>query len=648
MFNPKDVKTQQPQPTPEPSPQTPPKSFAQKMQAEQQQVAGEKQTLEAQAAYQEGVASIRDLIAPASLRVTPYHLELNGKFARTIFVFTYPRFLSVGWFSPVINFPAPLDISMFFYQLKTEEVLKKLRNKVGQLQADLSIDIEKGAPRDPIKETAIRDAEQLRDDLTQGLEHFFQFALYVTVYADDKEQLDDRTEKIETLFGSKLVFTKRALFQSEQGFNSTLPLFNDELMVGFNMNTSPCASTFPFTSSELSSDEGILYGINRHNNSLVLFDRFSLQNPNFVVFATSGAGKSYTIKLEVLRSLMTGTQVIIIDPEMEYQHLSNAVAGTYINVSLSSDSKINPFDLPRPMAGAENTGDILRSAVIILKGLLRIMIGQENNQGKKMFTPEEDSLLDRALLETYAKKDITPNSDLTRVEPPVMSDLVEILSGLEGAENLVKRLEKFSTGTFAGLLNNPTNIETNNQLVIFSVRDLEDELRPIAIYTIVNYIWNIVRSELKKRILAIDEAWWLMMHEDSAKFIFALVKRSRKYYLGVTTITQDVNDFLGSQYGQAIVNNSALALLMKQSTAGIDSLAETFKLTQGERYLLLESGVGEGLFFAGQKHVAIKVVASYTEDQLITSDPRQLLEIEQAKKEFDEQMSSQGGGSPPS
>jgi len=632
MFNPKDVTTQQ-TPVPDPNQQAP--------IPETEEVAEETKTIESEAAYQEGVASIKDLIAPASLKVTPYNIELNGRFARTIFVFTYPRFLSVGWFSPIINFPAPLDISMYFYQLKTGDVLKKLRDKVGQIQADLSIDIEKGAPRDPVKETAIRDAEKLRDDLTQGIEHFFQFSLYVTIYADTKEELEDRTEKIENLFGSKLVFTKRALFQSEQGFNSTLPLFNDELMVGFNMNTSPCASTFPFTSSELSSDEGILYGINRHNNSLILFDRFSLQNPNFVVFATSGAGKSYTIKLEVLRSLMMGTQVIIIDPEMEYKHLSNAVGGTYINVSLAADSKINPFDLPRPMAGGENTGDILRSAVIILKGLLRIMIGIEDEHGHKKFTPEEDSLLDRALLETYAKKDITPESDLTKAEPPIMSDLIDILGGMQGADSLVMRLEKFTTGTFSGLLNNPTNIETDNQLVVFSVRDLEDELRPMAIYTIVNYIWNVVRSELKKRILAIDEAWWLMMHEDSAKFIYALVKRSRKYYLGVTTITQDVNDFLGSQYGQAIVNNSALSLLMKQSTSGIDAVTKTFKLTEGERYLLLESGVGEGLFFAGSKHVAIKVVASYTEDQLITSDPRQLLEIEQAKKEFDEQAELQ-------
>jgi type IV secretory pathway VirB4 component len=406
----------------------------------------------------------------------------------------------------------------------------------------------------------------------------------------------------------------------------------DQLAVGFNMQTSPCASSFPFMSSELTSDSGILYGVNRHNNSLILFDRFSLQNANSVVFATSGAGKSYAIKLEVLRSLMMGTDVMVIDPEREYQYLSEAVGGTYVNISLNSDSKINPFDLPRPMNEETSTADIIRSAVITLKGLLRIMLGGINQA--------EDSILDRAILETYAKRDITPDTDLTKegIQFPIMSDLQDVLLNMAGGEELARKLDKYTNGTFASLLNNLTNVDVDNQLVVFSVRDLEDELRPMAIYTIINYIWNKVRSVMKKRILVIDEAWWLMMHEDSAKFIFALVKRCRKYYLGITTITQDVNDFLTSQYGQSILTNSSLQLLLKQSAAAIDLVAKTFRLTQGEKYLLLESGVGEGIFFAGAKHAAIKVVASYTEDQIITSDPRQILEIEQAKKEFEEQV----------
>ncbi|RJR30728.1 DUF87 domain-containing protein [Candidatus Parcubacteria bacterium] len=595
----------------------------------EKKTAEEKIVLEEERIFREGVISIRDLIAPAAMEIKPTYVQLGTKFIRTLFAFGYPRYISVGWFAPIINLSIPLDVAMFFYPVKSDIILKQLKNKVGNLEAQIISDREKGAARDPIRETALRDIEKLRDDLTQGTEHFFQFGLYVTIYADSKEKLEILTGDIESLFGSKLVYSRKVLYQAEQGFNSTLPLCNDELMISFNMNSSPIASSFPFISSELSSDNGILYGINRHNNSLILFDRFSLQNANTCVFATSGAGKSYAIKLEVLRSLMMNTDVIVIDPEREYKHLSDAVGGTYINISLSSKSKINPFDLPRPV-GEINTGDIIRSAVITLKGLMRLMLGD--------LTPQEDSIIDRALLETYAKKDITPDSDLSKIEPPIMQDFQEILEGMEGGSDLAQRLKKYTEGTFAGLFNSPTNVDMKNQLVVFSVRDLEDELRPFGIYTVITYIWNVVRSELKKRIMVIDEAWWLMQREDSAKFIYALIKRCRKYYLGVTTITQDVNDFLLSPYGQAIVNNSALQMLLRQSPASIDLVQKTFHLTEGEKYLLLESGVGEGIFFAGDKHAAIKVVASYTEDQLITSDPRQLLEIEAAKKDFEESL----------
>jgi len=536
----------------------------------------------------------------------------------------------VGWSSPIINMSKAMDVSMFFYPVKSSIILKQLKKKVGALQAQLSSDSEKGAPRDPIRETALRDIEGLRDSLTQGTEHFFQFSFYVTIYAKDKEELDNTSEDIENLFGSKLINSRKVLYQAEQGFNSTLPLGDDELMISFNMNSSPIAASFPFISAELTSDDGILYGINRHNNSLILFDRFSLQNANMSVFATSGAGKSYAVKLEILRSMMMGTDVIVIDPEMEYKHLSEAVGGTYINISLSSESKINPFDLPRPVGGTVTTEDIIRGAVITAKGLIRIMLGG--------LTTVQDSMMDRALIEAYAKKDIVPEADLSKVDPPIMQDLQEVLEGMEGSEELVLKLKKFTEGTFKGLFNSPTNVDVENQLVIFSVRDLEDELRPMAIYTIVNYIWNVVRSKMKKRILVIDEAWWLMQHEDSARFIFALVKRCRKYYLGVTTITQDVNDFLRSQYGQAIVTNSALQLLLRQSQASIDMIQKIFLLTDSEKYLLLEGGVGEGIFFAGNKHAAVKVIASYTEDQIVTTNPEQLLEIEKSKKEFEDEM----------
>ncbi len=587
-------------------------------------------SLEEERIYREGVVSIRDLIAPAAFDVQSHFIQIGNIFCRTIFISSYPRYISIGWASPVINLSVTMDIAMFFYPVKSEIILKQLRNKVGALEAQITADTEKGAPRDPIRETALRDVEKLRDDLTQGTEHFFQFAFYVTVYSESKEKLDKVSADIESIFGGKLIGSRKVLFQAEQGFNSTLPLGIDELMISFNMNSSPIAASFPFISAELTSDSGILYGINRHNNSLILFDRFSLQNANMSVFATSGAGKSYAVKLEVLRTMMMGTDVIVIDPEMEYKHLSDAVGGTYINISLSSESKINPFDLPRPVGKSISVDDVIRGAVITMKGLLRIIFGG--------LSTSQDSLVDRALIETYAKKDITADSDLSTVKPPLMQDLQEILEGMEGSEELVLKLKKFTEGTFSGLFNSPTNVDIRNQLVVFSVRDLEDELRPIAIYSIINYIWNVVRSETKKRVMIIDEAWWLMQHEDSARFIYALVKRCRKYYLGVTTITQDVNDFLKSQYGQAIVTNSALQLLMKQSPSAIDLVQKVFLLTDSEKYLLLESGIGEGIFFAGFKHAAIKVVASYTEDQLVTTNPEQLLEIERAKKEFDEKF----------
>ena len=589
--------------------------------------------LEEERIYRKGVTSIKDLIAPSSMKVEPSFVRLGDVWVRTLFIITYPRYVTVGWASPIINLNAQMDISMFFYPIKADVILKQLKKKVGILESQITTDSESGKPRDPISETALRDIEQLRDDLTQGIEHFFQFAFYCTFYSTSLEELERLSSTVESTFGSMLIYTKRAYFQAEQGFNSTLPVGNDELMITFNMSTSPLASSFPFTSAVLTSDNGILYGINRHNNSLIIFDRFSLQNANAVVFATSGAGKSYAVKLEILRSMMLGTDVIVIDPEMEYKHLSDAVGGTFINISLASQAKINPFDLPRPTGESVSAEDIIRSAVITTKGLLRLMLGK--------LTVAEDSILDRALLETYAKKDIVPGVDLTTVEPPIMQDFQDILEGMEGTGDLVLRLKKFTEGTFAGLINSPTTVRMNNQLVVFSVRDLEDELRPIAIYTIVNYIWNVVRSERKKRVLCIDEAWWLMQNEDSAKFVFALVKRCRKYFLGITTITQDVNDFLTSPYGQAIVTNSSMQLLLKQSPASIDLIARVFLLTQSEKYLLLESGRGEGIFFAGQKHAAIQIVASYTEDQIVTTDPNQLLKIEQAKKEFQQ---SQGKG----
>ncbi len=589
------------------------------------QISADTKLAEVEKEFSEGLTTLKDLLAPSSLSFTNSHFEINGKFARTFFALSYPRFLSSNWLSFIINSESALDVSMFIYPVDSGVVLKKLKSKVGEIGSQIMVEQEKGLVRNPMLETAYHDVEELRDSLQQGTERYFRFALYFTLYSDTLEELDKNSNILESALGAKLVVTKRALLATEPGFNSTLPLALDELGIANNLNTSPLSSTFPFVSSDLTGNDGILYGINRHNNSLILFDRFQMENANFVVFAKSGAGKSYAVKLEILRSLMVGIEVIVVDPENEYQHLAEAVGGTYLNISLNSDFRINPFDLPVSVEG-EDPADILRSAVINLLGLMGLILGN--------IDPTEEALLDKAIWQTYAKKDITETTDFRTAEMPIMSDLIEVLTGIVGAESLAQRLEKFTSGTFAGLLNQPTNVQLNNQLLVFSIRDLEDQLRPIAMYIILGHIWNLVRSEMKKRILVLDEAWIMMQHEDSARFVFGIAKRARKYYLGLTTITQDVADFMASPYGKPIVTNSSIQLLLKQSPAAVGIVAETFFLTEGEKYLLLESDVGEGIFFAGLKHAAIKIYASYVEDQIITTDPKQLLEIEQSKNEL--------------
>ncbi|MEK7578809.1 MAG: ATP-binding protein [Patescibacteria group bacterium] len=571
-------------------------------------------------------AALRDILAPAALEIAPGFLRLNKTLARAFFVFNYPRFLNTNWFSEVINLDKTLDISFFIHPIDTGTALKNLRKKVAQVESELSMREEKGMVRDPMLETAYHDLEDLRDKLQQAREKFFKFGLYITVYGNSVEELDKIETALRSILDAKMIYSKSAIYQQSTGFKSTLPLANDELEINAAMNSSPIAATFPFVSSDLTSDSGILYGINRHNNSLVLFDRFSLENANTVIFGKSGGGKSYAAKLEILRSLMFGTEVVVIDPENEFRYLAETVGGAFFRISLTSEHHLNPFDLPAPRED-ENPADILRSNIINLVGLLRIMFGG--------LTPEEDAIIDSAITQTYASRDITPTSDFSKATAPTMADLKTVLDSMAGAESLSRRLEKYVSGSYAGFLNNPTNLKIKNKLVVFSIRDMEEELRPIAMYIILHFIWNLVRSELKKRILMVDEAWWLMKYDDGASFMFGIAKRARKYFLGVTTITQDVSDFLSSSYGKPILTNSSLQFLLKQSPANIDILQKTFNLTDEEKFLLLESGVGEGLFFAGSKHVAIKVIASYTEDQIITSDPAQLLQIEQAKKELE-------------
>jgi len=592
-----------------------------------EQAAEKKQLLESEKLYQKGLASVKDIIAPAVFEITPSYIRINKKMASTLFVYAYPRYLQTSWFSPIINLDSTFDVAMFIHPQNTADVLKQLRKVVTRIQSQISMNEDKNLVRDPVLETAYQDVENLRDDLQQGIEHFFQFGLYITLYGDNEEDIRRSETQIESILEAKIVYLKPAMMQMEKGFNSTLPLGNDKLMVGNNMNTSPLSTTFPFVSSDLTSNQGILYGINRHNNSLILFDRFTMENANMVIFAKSGAGKSYAVKLEILRSLMVGVDVIAIDPENEYKHLCEMTGGTFMKISLSSKNHINPFDLPTALDD-EASADVLRSAIVNVSGLLKVMLGH--------ISAEEDAILDKAITETYAIKDITAESDFTNMEPPTMTDLQMVLENMAGAESLGSRVKKYTEGTFAGFLNHKTNIEADNKFIVFNIRDMEDELRPVAMYLVLHFIWNMIRSKKKKRILVVDEAWWMMQHEDAASFLFGIAKRCRKYYMGLTTITQDVTDFMGSKYGKPIVTNSSIQLLLKQSPAGIKVIVDTFYLTDEEKFLLLESNVGEGIFFAGPKRAAIKVVASYSEDQIITSDPAQLMEIEKAKKELSE------------
>lgn len=578
------------------------------------------EVLQAEKVFQEGLASVRDLIAPSSMDINYDGIKLSGMYAKSMFVFTYPRYLDTNWMSPLVNFDATVDISQFIYPIDSAAIMKVLRRKVAQMQSAIRMDMEKGNVRDPAIETALQDAEQLRTELQRGQEKFFQFALYITVYAKTERGLKKTFKQIESLLGGKLVLTRSTELQAEQSFNSTLPLGLDELEVLRNMNTSPLSATFPFTSSSLTSNEGILYGLNRHNDSLIIFDRFSLENANSVVFAKSGAGKSYAVKLEILRSMMLGTDVIIIDPENEYEVLTRALGGTYLRVSLASDRRINPFDLPKSLKDEVlQPGDLLRNNIIVLQGLLKIMLGE--------MTALEESILDKALNDVYAIKGITMDLvDPSDKIPPTMEDLESILNSMEGGQSLATRLQKYTTGTYGGIFNKPTNVDLSGGLMVFCIRDLEDALRPIAMYIILNYIWTRIRAELKKRLMIIDEAWSLMQHEDSAKFLYGLVKRARKYYLGVTTITQDVEDFVNNSYGKPIITNSSMQLLLKQAPSAIEPLAKIFNLTEGEKYMLLNSGVGQGLFFAGLKHVAIQIIASYSEDKLVTTNPEEILQ----------------------
>ena len=575
---------------------------------------------EVQRAFEQGITTLRDLISPSSIEIHSSYFRLGTKYGRTIYVYGYPRTLYTGWISGLINIDEVLDVSMYVYPVETTVVMKNLRKKVTQLEASYSVNAEKGKIRDPELEAAIQDAEELRDKLQVGAEKFFRFGLYITLWADSLEELSFIQHKIETLLGQQMVFSKVATSQQEQGMNSTMPQCTDQLQIRRNMNTGAISTSFPFTSADLTQENGILYGINMHNNGLVIFDRFSLENANLVVFAKSGAGKSFAVKLEAVRSMMIGTEIIIIDPENEYQKLCDAVGGSYIRLSLNSDVRINPFDLPK-IVDNEDANDALRANLVTLHGLFRLMLGG-SIAGQVGLTANEEADLDQALIDTYARAGITSDPLTHQSTPPTIINLYDTLLHMGGTgPQLAGRLRKYTTGTFAGIFSQQSNVNINNTMVVFNIRDLEDELRPVAMYIVLSHVWNVVRAEQKRRLLIVDEAWQLMKYDDSANFLFSLAKRARKYYLGLTTITQDVEDFMSSKMGRAIVANSSMQLLLKQSASAVDVLSDVFKLTNEEKKRLANFPVGQGLFFAGSNHVHIQVIASETEESLITTRP---------------------------
>jgi len=601
--------------------QTDPVTLAQQQRQREQQ--------EVDTAFRQGISEMRDFIAPSSLEIESSFFRLGTMYGRSFYIYGYPRQIFTGWLSSIVNMDEEIDLSMFIYPVASQVVLENLKKKVSQLEAGLQIDAEKGRVRDPGKQSAIVDAEELRDSLQIGEERFFRLGLYLTTYAHSLEELDFVQHKIETVLGQQLVYSKPATVQMEQGLNSTMPQFTDQLEVRRNMNTGALATSFPFTSADLTQENGILYGINMHNNGLVLFDRFTLENANMVVFAKSGAGKSFAVKLEAVRSMMMGTEIVIIDPENEYERLCDAVGGSYIRMSLNSTTRVNPFDLPQ-VIDKEDADNALRANLITLHGLMRLMMGGA-------LSPTEEADLDQALIDTYAKAGITGDPLTHQTPPPTINDLYETLLHMQGTgPSMAQRLRKYTSGTFAGIFSQQSNVDINNNMVVFNIRDLEDELRPVAMYIILNHIWNKTKSDKRRRNLIIDEAWQLLKYQDSANFMFSLAKRARKYYLGLTTISQDVEDMMSSQTGRAIVSNSSMQLLLKQSTSAVDVLSAVFKLTGEEKKRLSQFPVGQGLLFAGQNHVHIQIIASPTETSLISTNPEEMKKVQEVASKAQE------------
>lgn len=556
----------------------------------------------------QGAVSIKDMIAPSFIETDFNHLKIDEKYYRTLFVTAYPRYVSANWLYSLVTFDRPLYISMYIYPTESKTVLDELKRKIAEMEASIEAEIKAGKVVDPTTQVALDDALSLQAELAKGSERFFQFGLYITIPADSKEELDNLTKEVDSSLSSILIIAKQATLEQEEGFKSTVPMFSDKLQVWRNMDTTSLAMTFPFSTAALTRNEGILYGMNQHDGSLIIFDRFTLENANSVILGKSGGGKSFFVKMEALRLLMMGIDVIILDPENEYQKLTQSMGGEFVVFSTTSQYKINPFDL----ISETNEADELSNKILDLHSLIKVIMGDD-------ISPAQDALLDRALVMTYRNVGITQDPSTFRNPAPLLEDLYKVFMGMETVEakEMANRLEKFVMGSAAGIFNQKSNFDIKNHFTVFGIRDLEENLRPVAMYIVLDYIWNRVRQDKKKRVLIVDEAWYLIKHKDSGAYLHNFAKRARKYHLGLTTITQDVEDFLATEEGKAIVTNSSMQIILKQSTAAVDRITDTFYLTGGEKHFLLSAGVGEGLFFAGQSHVGFRGIASDEEKMLI-------------------------------
>lgn len=556
-----------------------------------------------------GAQDAIDFLSYGGLEEQRDYCVIDEKYFRTLMIAGYPYVASTGWLNMLVNFNYNIDIAYHIEQVATHTALPKLNRKILELESRKRSMQKNGSILGPEILDPLNSAVELKNKILRGQEKLFQFSIYIAITADSLAELNKITTLLETVLATGLFYTKVATFRQLEGLQSVLPRGENLLAQKRNLDTSSAALTFPFVSSELVQDSGILYGINRSNNSLVIIDRFSLHNANNIVFAQSGSGKSYTAKVEIIRQLMQGTKVIVIDPEREYEQLCKSVNGTYIKISARSKEKINPFDLT---LSAHNADDTLASHVQDLTEIISLMA--------EGLSPEEKAVVDKAILITYKKFGWSMKGSRRGATYPLLKDLYKTLKTLK-EKKLCTRLEKFIKGSLSNVFDSQTNIKLDNRLIIFDIKDVSESLRQIMMVVISNFVYNRVKSDIQKRLLVIDEGWLLLQHTESARFVAGLTRRARKYYLGVSIISQQANDFLNNEYGKAIASQSSLRILMRQDTTTIKKVAEEFNLSEYEQKFLLTCDRGEALIIADQNHVAVKIVASGKEHPLITTDP---------------------------